>query len=115
VRNFSPNLVKRNAVKFFFTKFSDKFIPLFGEPYIVTDFSPNLVKKNFTNEAVCGSDQKKWETFSPNLVIFSGITKFGEKSSDKFFTKNCESRYSEIFFSKFCENFRPFFGIYQIW
>ena len=29
----------------FFTKFSDNFIPLFGEPYIVTDFSPNLVKK----------------------------------------------------------------------
>ena len=48
---------------------------------------------------------------SPNFVIFLGFTKFGEKSSELYFTKLCEAKYCDVFFTKFGEKlFTQFFS-----
>ena len=49
---------------------------------------------------------------SPNFVIFLGFTKFGEKSSELYFTKLCEAKYYEVFFTQFGEKLFPHFPIF---
>ena len=45
------------------------------------------------------------------LWFFLGFTKFGEKSSELYFTKLCEAKYCDVFFTKFGEKlFTQFFS-----
>ena len=52
----------------FFTKFSENFNPLFGEPFLATNFSPNLVKEMSPKRPSSGGFPKSGKIF----------TKFGE-------------------------------------
>ena len=68
--------------------------------------SPNFVKKiSFLRW------HKRGKCCHQILWFFLGFTKFGEKSSELYFTKLCEAKYCDVFFTKFGEKlFTQFFS-----
>ena len=89
ITKFGEKLSERMFTKFgetkccetFFTKFSENFNPLFGEPFLATNFSPNLVKEMSPKRPCSGGFSKSGKNFHQIWWKFMGNTEFGEKSS----------------------------------